>query len=281
MWLESGLKYTTYTEFLPMAKIVRRNLSVRRTQTITPNMQRITLGGEDLADFPADKEGDYIKLIFPDFSWDSLEGHVEKLESMNNGKPCLRTYTIRKQDTAAQELEIDFVLHGATGPASAWAMNAKVGDEIGISGPGAKKEINKNADWFFIAGDMTALPSISVILESLPRDAKGYAVIDIVDELDRQNIDAPENIEIHWVVQSADQAPETLLSDKVRTLPFLAGQVSVWVACEFSAMRELRQYFRNEHDVERDYIYVSSYWKVGISEDKHKVVKRQDAEQAQ
>ena len=38
-----------------------------------------------------------------------------------------------------------------------------------VSGPGPKKLVDMNADWFLIAGDMSALPAISVNLEKLPR----------------------------------------------------------------------------------------------------------------
>jgi NADPH-dependent ferric siderophore reductase len=44
-------------------------------------------------------------------------------------------------------------------------------------------------------------------------------------------------------------------------------------------MRALRQYFRNEKQVKRENIYISSYWKLGVSEDGHKTIKQQDAEE--
>ncbi|EGU61267.1 utilization protein for catechol-siderophore, partial [Vibrio nigripulchritudo ATCC 27043] len=53
----------------------------------------------------------------------------------------------------------------------------------------------------------------------------------------------------------------------------------VWCATEFSTMRQLRKYFRNEREVERDEIYISSYWKQGRTEDQHKIDKRKDAEE--
>ncbi len=49
----------------------------------------------------------------------------------------------------------------------------------------------------------------------------------------------------------------------------------MWCACEFDDMRALRDYFRNQRNVEHDRIYISSYWKNGVSEDGHKVLKRQ------
>lgn len=66
--------------------------------------------------------------------------------------------------------------------------------------------------------------------------------------------------------------------DRVRQLEWLPGRPSIWVACEFSGMRELRRYFKEERRVARGDLYVSSYWKLGNSEDQHKVAKRVDSE---
>lgn len=41
-----------------------KSLVIIKTQTITPNMQRITLQGEALGNFPLDCEGSYVKLLF-------------------------------------------------------------------------------------------------------------------------------------------------------------------------------------------------------------------------
>ncbi len=49
---------------------------------------------------------------------------------------------------------------------------------------------------------------------------------------------------------------------------------------EFDAMRELRHYFQNDKQVPRELIYISSYWKSGVSEDGHKAFKQQDAQQS-
>ncbi|MFS1443115.1 MULTISPECIES: siderophore-interacting protein [unclassified Vibrio] len=80
---------------------------------------------------------------------------------------------------------------------------------------------------------------------------------------------------ITWLIE--DETEETL-SQTVRSIEWLDGQVSVWTACEFESMRELRQYFRNEKEVAKENIYISSYWKRGVTEDGHKVLKQQDAQ---
>jgi NADPH-dependent ferric siderophore reductase len=242
-----------------------RQLTVIRSLQITPNMKRITLGGSALEGFPPDQESAYLKLQVPDGSSDSL---------------VTRTYTVRNYRADLNELDIDFVVHGDTGPASAWASRAEPGDAIAVAGPGGKKLLDFSADWFVLAGDMTALPAISVNIEQLPDHARGYAVIEILHESDIQALQTPEAFEIHWVINPRPEQDNTLLLDKVMLLPWLEGTPSIWAACEFNNMRALRRYFKQEKNVEKNAVYVSSYWKRGLSEEQHKKVKRTDAEKA-
>lgn len=263
-----------------MPKPVPRILTVVRSELITANMKRITLTGDDLSSFPEDQDSAYVKLMFtkkgaPEVNFNPLS------MMMKSTRPVMRTYTIRRFDSTARELDIDFVIHGDNGPASKWAMNAVKGDQITIAGPGSKKLVDFSADWFFLVGDMTALPAISVNLESLPAHAKGYLVMEIIDEADKQELEMPEGIEARWVINPHPNQQNSLLADKVKSLPFLDGRPSIWTACEFSSMRALRKYFKQEMQVDRSDIYISSYWKMGVSEDEHKIVKKTDSKTEQ
>lgn len=223
-------------------------------------MRRITLGGEGLATFPPDQESAYLKMLFPESGSD---------------QSVLRTYTVRFQRD--NEIDIDFVLHDDGGPAADWARKTKTGETILVRGPGPKKLVNPQADWFLIVGDMTALPAIGVNIEQLPSDAIGYAVIEIIDESDIQNFSTPEGFEIQWLINPNPGENTHLLVNKVKRLPWRAGKPSVWAACEFNAMRGLRDYFRGELKLHKDDLYISSYWKHGSNEDAHRVAKRKDA----
>ena len=82
--------------------------------------------------------------------------------------------------------------------AAHWAMSCQPGDTLMIAGPyGAIKLIDPDADWFFLAGDTTALPALSCNLEQLSPTAKGVAVIDILEEGDRQPLLAPEGVRLY------------------------------------------------------------------------------------
>ena len=250
-----------------------KTLVVTDTETITPNMQRITLQGEALSHFPRDCEGSYIKLLFNDMGGADLSILSE------DDRPIMRTYTIRRFHPETSSIEVDFVRHVTQdlqcGFAARWAMAAQKGDTISIVGPGSISNLNTEADWFFMAADMTALPALSAKIRTLPEEAKGYAVISVMSPADIQPLNTPADMELIWLTE------QQTLADSVRELEWLDGNASVWCACEFDSMRALRQYFRNEKEVDRENIYISSYWKQGVPEDGHKVIKREDAESNQ
>ncbi|MCD1622056.1 siderophore-interacting protein [Citromicrobium bathyomarinum] len=240
-----------------------RELIVLRRDRITPSLQRVTLGGPGLEGFPAGQQGGYLKLFLGEDA---------------RGKPIVRTYTIR--DQREDELDIDFALHGddAAGPATKWSLSAEPGETIKVGGPGAAKPLPEAHDFYLIAGDMTALPAISVNLVALSNDARGVAVIEIQNDADQVELDKPEGIEVRWLVNREPGSQPALLSDELRRIALPQGKLAGWAACEFSAMRNLRALLRDELGLRGDSLYISSYWKAGLIEDEHKRVKREDAE---
>ncbi|EJG0855514.1 siderophore-interacting protein, partial [Vibrio parahaemolyticus] len=192
-----------------------KTLVVTDTETITPNMQRITLQGEALSHFPRDCEGSYIKLLFNDMGGADLSILSE------DDRPIMRTYTIRRFHPETSTIEVDFVRHVTQdlqcGFAARWAMAAQKGDTINIVGPGSISNLNTEADWFFMAADMTALPALSAKIRTLPEEAKGYAVISVLSPADIQPLHAPAGMELIWLTEG--QA----LADSVRELEWLDG----------------------------------------------------------
>ena len=238
-------------------------LKVASNRPLTPHMRRIRLHGESLRDFPDDQESGYVKLV---------------LQDGNSEKPLLRSYTIRAFDRERCELTLDFVDHGDTGPASAWANQAKPGESVVIRGPGEKKLADPTADWFVLAGDMSALPALAVNLEQLPAHARGYALIEVLSEEDKQDIAAPDQVDVRWLINPDNETENTLLADAVKRLDWLPGTPYPWFAGEFSTMRQIRRYFRDEKGIDKRAMYVSSYWKIGDTDEGMKLAKRMDTE---
>ncbi|MBO6563121.1 MAG: siderophore-interacting protein [Pseudomonadales bacterium] len=244
-----------------MAKVVR-SLEVVDREQVSPNLLRVTLGGAALSDFPAGFEGGYIKLVLPE----------------GDDNPAMRSYTIKEFRNETSELVFDMVSHGVAGPAARWSKSMKVGDAIDIGGPGPCQKIDPTADWFLIAGDMSAVPAIQVNVETLPSSAKGYLVLEVISEQDKPELDLPDGVDVHWVINPDPESENTKLEDTVKELPWLEGHVSAWVAGEFSASRSVRQYFRHERKVAKESMYVSCYWKIGQTDEGMKAAKRADTE---
>lgn len=248
-------------------KRIARQLLVNAVEQLTPNMRRVTLQGEDLANLPEDAEGGYLKLNFP---------------GKDPDKPILRTYTVSRYRPEIHEIDIDFMLHShsndsSNGIAATWAMQARTGDKMAIFGPSPATYINSHADWFLMAADMTALPALAANMPRLPADAHGYIVIEIMSKEDQQELTIPAGMKLIWVVNPEPGSDQSPLHQSIKELEWLDGQVSVWSACEFKTMKKLRQYFREQRNVDKSQIYISSYWKKGLQEEEHKIEKSKDA----
>lgn len=255
-------------------KRLRCVLSVTASRYLTPNMIRVTLSGPELADLPASIAGGHCKIMLPEPG----QSAREVLHRMEQGpKPVTRTYTIRHARPDQCEIDIDFVSHGDEGPASAWAARAKPGDILGFAGPGAPKMREFNADFYLIAADMSALPVAAAGLEALPRDAQGIAIFEVVSAEDRQEIDAPDGVEQHWLVQGDPAISPSRQNEWITRLPSHPGRTKTLIAGETGVVRALRMHLRGERALAREDVYASGYWRIGLAEDEHQKVKNTEA----
>ncbi len=236
------------------------DLTVQSNEPLTKHMRQVILEGSSLEEFPEDQESGYVKVAF----------------TQDNGDRVLRSYTVRAFDR--KTLTLDFVDHGDTGPASKWVRHAESGQLLTVYGPGEKKLVDPEADWFLIGGDLASLPAISVNLETLSDGAKGYAVIEIPDEEDQQPLSHPQGVELIWIMAGKKDLPNKLLSETIRSLKWLEGTPYPWFAGEFEGMREMRKYLRDERGIDRRAMYLSCYWKYGETDEGMKQAKQRDAQ---
>ena len=236
-----------------------RSLEVIKTCAVSPHLKRITLSGDDLADFPTDAESGYVKALFhpqglPVVDADSAKGAVK------------RSYTVRAFRAETCELDIDFVLHGDSGPASAWATAASRGDTLAIAGPGPTKLADAKADWFAFFGDLSALPAISVNLQRLPEDSVGFAFLEVPSTEDSVDLVKPPGVQVEWIVNANPMVYSGELFQRLETSAWLDGAPYIWVAGEFELMRAARKKLKPlKSDVQGS--YVSSYWKIGATQE--------------
>ncbi|CAM3950113.1 siderophore-interacting protein [Kerstersia gyiorum] len=228
------------------AAMARAAVDVVAVAELTPHMRRITLGGSEMAAFlQADGIEDpaaWVKVFLP-----TGEG---------------RAYTIRSVNRRAATLDLDFVMHGDEGPASAWAAGAQVGDRLMIAGPRSGRfELPDDARWVLLAGDATALPAIQVIAETLPAGIKVKVYAEIAAQADRQRIDTLASMRIAWLQAQGDAG--SVLRQSLMFRPFPAGPGYIWVAGESAMVKALRKHYLQEREMPVHRVSASGYWKAG------------------
>lgn len=230
-----------------------RMTQVAQIEDISPHMRRIVLQGDDLNDFPTDKEGAHFKAIFPQ------PGKIRpKLGVYLGFKKWMRSYTIRAFNSQQKELTVDFAVNDHEGLATNRAKNAQQGDYLGVAGPGETKYTDYHADWHLLVADLTALPAAAAILEKLPTNAIGNAFIQVPMEDDKQTIAAPKGIQINWIIND-DLSKKSLLQE-LKNMHWLDGKPAVFVAAESSHTIAIKQHLKTKPSYSKEQTYTAGYW---------------------
>ena len=211
---------------------------VSRLQRLSPSFLRVTLTGPDLEACAPNGFDQRIKVLLPlpgrgvrdcplgaDWfgEWRALP------EERRNP---IRTYTVRDWRTDLREMDVDFVLHGATGPASAWAERAAVGDEIALIAPNAhfpgptggfEWHPPADASCLIVAGDETAVPAICAIVESLPAGQPARVLLEVPTAGDVLPLRAPDGVEITWLPRWPADAAVPALHGHLLTAAVIAA----------------------------------------------------------
>ena len=102
-------------------------LRVKYARHVTPNMIRITLASPAIRKMPENCEGANCKLFLP-APGQSDAAFAAQLR--DGPRPKVRTYTVRHMRPQQGEMDIDFVDHGAAGPASASMQTTTLSSRI-------------------------------------------------------------------------------------------------------------------------------------------------------
>jgi NADPH-dependent ferric siderophore reductase len=222
---------------------------------LSPHLRRIILGGDELADFPIGMESAHVKVILP-----QPGQQKPKLEKYDGYEKWMRSYTIRHYDANTKSLTIDFAINDHNGLATNWAAAANIADYVGIAGPGEKKYTKYDVDWHLLIGDLTALPAIAAILENLPSNAMGYAILQVPTKQDIQILNTPKNVEVKWIINAT--VTNNLLLDALQLLTWLEGSPGIFIAAETKIMKAIRKYVEGKPECKRELTYASAYWTV-------------------
>ncbi|MBD1557630.1 siderophore-interacting protein [Vibrio sp. S9_S30] len=245
-------------------------LNFVRKEYVSKNLLRVTVTGEDLAGFPEDQGGSHIKVFFPNRKSGILQLPYREGETIvwPEHKPVPRAYSVRQYRANVNELDIDFVTHGVDSPGGGWALKAKEGSQIGIVGPAGPDPLIQPADWHIFAGDLTAAPAISAILEALPSDTVGYAFIEIDDIEDKHIIEHPKGVSLEWILREP-KGGHLQLSQAISRLTPVANTktLSAFIAGENESVLACRKVLREDYKLTKKDMYAIPYWKRGKDEE--------------
>ena len=296
-------------------------VEVTSARRLSPSFVRVTFAGPSLADLhpggPLGPRDTRLKLVVPDVPGQRPGTDIDVsppdwyrrwLAHDPADRGHLRTYTARRIVTGeATRLEVDFVLHldadGRGGPAGTWAVNAQRGEPLTLLGPNRHHPDPGGFEWHppqpvqastqpvLLIGDETALPAIASILETLPEQYAGEALVEVPCIEDAQQLQAPSGIRVTYLprndrprgaatlqalaartsgavpnpglVTGADEADDDVLWE---TPSGPAPGLYAWVAGEASVVREVRRTLGGPHGLPRSQVAFMGYWRQGRCE---------------
>ncbi|KAB1655950.1 siderophore-interacting protein [Pseudoclavibacter chungangensis] len=244
--------------------------NVVRSERVSPHIVRVTFAGGDLDRFEYKGFDQWFRLAIPVHAEDRFDnlpskfgfGGLLKFLTLPKGtRPVIRNYTIRQFDAASRELDVDFVVHGTEGIAGPWATTVEAGAPVAL--------IDQGCGWApvpaarsVIVADESAMPAALGILRDMPRDSVGDAIIELFDERDRQDVDAPAGVTVQWLVRDPADAPGSRALPALRELE-LGPDVYGFAVGESALATGARRHLVGERGVPKANVTFCGYWRVG------------------
>lgn len=283
-------------------------VELARKVQLSPHMARLTFAGEAVRGMRTLAADQRIKVFFPNAAGEraAIEDRADwyaiyKTQDVAS-RPPMRTYTIRHLRAEAGEVDVDFVLHGETGPASRWALNAAPGDRVQITAPSAAFAGDPGGyEWkppmelerVLLIADETALPALAGILEDLAgREAPPatQAFVEIPHADDALPVATWPGLDVEWMPRGAAahgaRMIEALAMARTPALaaagaPERVGEIDIeavlpwerasqgadgfyaWVAGESAAVMAIRRELVQQRGLDRRAINLMGYWREG------------------
>ncbi|WP_058954809.1 siderophore-interacting protein [Kocuria rhizophila] len=191
-----------------MTQLACVDATVTRREELSEHLVRVHVAGEQLRTMPWGEQGpgpradSYVKLLIPPAGGavdvdvaDMARWRREFMAAPREKAGWMRTYTVRDATTVelagqrVPELAIDVVLHGdpehGMGPGAAWGDSVRAGDSARLLVP------SEDSAWWaawddgraagqdvVIAGDETALPAISAIVDGVEKRVRVNRPVD-------------------------------------------------------------------------------------------------------
>ncbi|CAM4389247.1 NADPH-dependent ferric siderophore reductase [Stenotrophomonas lactitubi] len=283
-------------------------VALKERRVLSPSLDRMVFTGADVARMKTEGPDQRIKVFFPLPGQDapdvpSGEDWYARYRALpDDARPPMRTFTIRQLRAGDCEVDVDFVLHGETGPASRWATHARPGDRVVLLAPDADcADSSEGWEWkppagvgqVLLVADETALPAVAGILEELAGLAdppRTLALLEIAQAGDAVPLKAPATAELVWLPREQEVHGQRLLQAVQARLAAASavaegaeldeidvdaqilweqadasadGAMYAWVAGEAGAVMAIRRYLVKDCGLDRRAITFMGYWRQG------------------
>ena len=216
----------------------RYDAQLVRRDTVSPHLLRLTLAGDGLAGFESTGIPDeWVGLIVP-------------------GQFQSRYYTVRSWD--GRELVLDVVVH-EVGLVTEWATRDCVGDQVTVTEPRGSFAMPEGAGWLLLVGDLTAMPAMARIAETMlaratPVETRIWA--EVSDDLAGYLPDGPD---VTWLEPPGPG--QSALAGVVESIDWPSGDGYFWMAGESAQMRAIRKHLMRERGLPSAAYDVMGYWR--------------------
>ena len=245
---------------------IPKSATVRHVEWLTPEVVRVVAALDDPASMPElTKTDHYVKILFPvgEYAWPFDPEQIRAVRPREEW-PVTRTYTVRSWAPAANEMTLDFVVHGDEGIAGPWAATVEPGTRFGFMGPGGAWAPDPDADVHLFVGDESAHPAIAAGLEALPDSARALVFLEAYDSTGHQPLPDHPGAEVTWVHREDGSVS---LAETVRSMTWPEGRVVAFIHGNAETVRDLRRYLFVERGLPKSDASISGYWRPGQNED--------------
>lgn len=249
-------------------------MTVAGTQDLGGGMRRITFAAPELETYTLAGPDEYLGLLMPrpGRRLHRPEGARSDVRAAlaampEDERPDLRWYTVRAHRPEVAEIDVDIVTHGDSGPGSAWALRAKVGDPVGLTSGGALYRGAQVEGPQLLVADETAVPALAAVLDDRSRrgldDSDLRLHVEVADRALLGGYDLPESTRVH---ERGSDAPGAAVHRALAADPASTTDLRyAWLCGEAGMVTSLRRHLVREVGMDRRSILFCGYWKVGAA----------------
>lgn len=214
---------------------------------------------------------DRVKMFFPDPATGVLSPPIKTVDASiqrpEDAVSINRDFTpLRFQSahgTTSAQIEFDFYIFEAAGPATQWAATATPGNRVAIVSPTSSSPVPSEAERIVLIADETGLPAMRRWLELAPPSTRFTSIVLLEDEgLEDYFEDLTGRANIEWLYSF--DGPGQLL-ESVRSIHDLFTETTyIWAAGEATELAPVRRFLKYDRHLSREQFQIEGYWKRGI-----------------